>query len=121
MLYPMPAPTLAERLQGDRQRRPWKNLRQAADYFKVSTEKIRAWTAVETIPERWRAPELASFINASEQEILHAMDEQDRQRRAARDLQAQIDIMRHEAREMNDRIDQLVERLDEILERISEL
>ena len=110
---PAPAPTLAERLQGDRERRQWR-LRDAAQEIGVTPETVRAWTAGESIPERWRSAALAAFLDTSEAEILRAMDEQDRQNRAARDLETQVALMRREVADQNERIDRLADLLDEI-------
>jgi transcriptional regulator with XRE-family HTH domain len=117
---PAPTSTLAERLQGDRDRRRWR-LREAAQEIGVTTETIRAWTAGESIPERSRAAELAAFLNTSEAEILRAMDEQDRQKRAGRDVETQVALLRREVADQNERIDRLAALLEEIRRELSGL
>lgn len=87
-------------LRGDKQRRGW-TYREAAPKLKTTPQTVQKWTASDVIPERYRAPELADFLDLREQEILTAMDEAERERRAREDLRDQVDIMREEQRQMN--------------------
>lgn len=107
--------TITAWLRGDKQRRRW-TYREAMGHFDVSDEQLRRWVTGANIPERWRAAQLADFLDTTEPEILAAMDEAERERRDHRELQDQVDAMRQTQRTYNERIGRLEEQLQAILD-----
>lgn len=113
------AETIQEMLRHDKDRRGW-SFNTAAPELSATSQSIQRWMTGEDIPNRKRAPQLARFLDRTEQEVRSAMEESENQREAARTLQAQIDAMRADQKATNKRLDDLLKQFQEILRRLPE-
>src|SRR5512138_242636 len=91
---------LSALFQAHKKRNQW-TYREAAAALETSDPNVQRWTSGKSIPERAWAPRLALFLDVTEQEILDAMNESDRQRQAASAIQVQIDLMRLDVQRLN--------------------
>jgi hypothetical protein len=119
MMCDMPL-TIQAVLRGDKQRRGW-TYNQAGPLLDTTAQTVHRWTEVGDIPKRRYVPALAQFLAKPEQEIRDLLTDSERERSAAKDLQEQIDDMRHRLTRMETTGEQMAKDQAAIIQQLAEL